>query len=196
MKNFKTRNLNSNIKIDSIEQRSLQKNLLFLNVLEYPNQTPTSLAQGIYDVLATHMRIPVPAIFSQQYPAAEIRIDIVFRLDKFNSSNQNPRPVAVKFLTKLGRDLIFSKTYLKNLKSNSSPIKVVEQFTSITREKRSALYSDLTTLRDANPDSSKTRIILAKDKIMVNKNIQDTARFQANPLPDLKCILNKKSSQK
>ena len=112
LEKLQDKELKLELKIDSIEQRSLQKNLLFLNVPENPNQTPTSLAQVMYDVLATHMSIPVPAIFSQQYPAAEIRIDSVFRLGKFNPSNQNPRPVAVKFLTKLGRDLIFSKTYL------------------------------------------------------------------------------------
>lgn len=168
-------------KIEQIEQRELSKNLIFLNVPEEGIQSSQNLAKRIYNVLSKDMKIPSENIFSSQYLAGEIRIDSIFRVGK--PSQGRPRPISVRFLTKLGRDIVYDRKYTANLKSKSNPIIVVEQYITAIREKRTALYDDLKKLRDINADPS-TKISIRRDKIIVNNVPKDTFRFQQNPLPE------------
>ena len=178
-------------KLDQLEQRDLSNNLIFLNIPEEGTQSPPNLATRIYKVLNKDMKIPSEYIFSVQHPAAEIRIDSVFRLGK--PFQDRPRPISVKFLTKLGRDIVYDRKYTANLvpkKTSPKPsdgtqqIKVVEQYTSMIREKRIALIDDLSQLRVTNSDTS-TKISLRRDSIVVNSKPKNTFRFKQNPLPEI-----------
>lgn len=124
------------------------------------------------------MSIPDNELFSKTNPTGEIRLDTMNRVGKFKDGRT--RPVVASFVTKTGRNIVFTKKYTSTLKDRSK-IRIAEHFPAIVRERRQAQIETLSTLRNANKKTN-TKVIMAKDKIIINGTQKNTEAFECNPL--------------
>ena len=122
------------------------------------------------------MQIPSAQILGSQNLSSDIRRDDIYRLGR--PIPGKPRPLIVKFLTKLGKDKVFSKQNTTNLREANVNIRVAEHFVSETRERRTALIDELKILKTKFPDD---KYVLARDKILANGKPVDDQLFEQNP---------------
>ena len=175
---------NSNLeeKIISLESRLYEKDLIFYNVEETPNETTTDLKQSLYTVMTAMMMIPDTLLFNRNNPCGEVRFDTVTRIGRFQQDRK--RPILVSFTSKSGRNIVQSRTYTSNLKTPIR-VRVAEHFPTITKERRHVqIKNHLTQLRTAHHDTN-NKITLKQDKILLNGIENNTFAFQRNPLPSI-----------
>lgn len=174
------KNENLSQKIIDLQESQYSNNLVFFNVEEQGSQAPINLRDTIYGLIGD-MEIPNELIFSKEIPSGEIRISDVYRQGRFQ--REKPRPIVVKFLTKIGRDIVYSKIYRDKLKEVHKDIRIADHFTPETREKRSALIDTMKDIRDDKAYAGK-KVVMAKDKILIEgKPLKDEV-FEKHPLPD------------
>ena len=168
-------------KLVDFENKLYAKNLMFYNIDEHRDESEQSLKTTIYSIIKDKMKVPEIQIFSRENPAGEIRIDTATRMGRFRDNSS--RSVIVTFISKTGRDLVYSRTYTKNL-TLPIRIRVAEQYASITRERRQCQIESLKELRTNYQDTG-TKVTLDKDKILVNGKIHKTGNFERNTLGSL-----------
>ena len=94
----------------------------------------------------------------------------------------NTRPIIATFLTRTGRNLVYSKPYIANRK-NPVLIRVSsDSFPTIIKDRRQTQTKHLSQLRDTYKETT-TKVTLKKDNIFVNGKERNTFAFQRNPLP-------------
>ena len=109
------------------------------------------------------MHIPDQHIYSQTNTLGEVRIDTAMRLGKYRSGKS--KPVTVSFVTKSGRNLVYSRTYTANLKEPCK-VRVSERYPTIIKEKRQMQIDSLKTFKTTYKDTI-IKVVLSKDKILV-----------------------------
>lgn len=167
-------------KLISYETKMMEKDLMFYNVRDNQDETYVDLKDKIFKVLRDDMKIPSIEIYSKNNMGGEIRPDTITRIGKFSLGKR--RPVVVSFVTKSGRNLVYSRLYTSNLKQ---PIKVrvSENYPAITREKRKAQIETLKSIKNTFKNTS-TRVVMSKDKILVNGKPKNCEAFARNTLPE------------
>ena len=177
--NLERKNQELEDKLIDHEYKMYSKDLMFYNVEDEKNETQQSLRTTVYNIIENVMKIPLMQIFSRINPAGEVRVDTVTRMGRFNEPRA--RPVIVTFTSISGRNIVYSKTHTSYL---IEPVKyrVAEHYPSIVKERRQVQIETLKTLRTAYKDSN-TKVILDKDKILVNGRAHNTSNFERNPLP-------------
>lgn len=173
------KNANLEEKILSLECKHYQKDLMFYNVPDVMHQSDLDLQRTVYNTIQHTMKVPSNMIYSPINPTGEIRLDSVIRMGKYKENNT--RPILATFLTKIGKNIVNSKDYTKNLK-NPIRIRVSEHYPTIIKERRQVQIKHLSQLRTTY-ENSPTKVILNKDKLFVNGKEKDTFSFQRNILP-------------
>lgn len=165
-------------KLHSFESRTYEKDIMFYNIADNQDETQTELKETVYNLFGETMKIPQRDLFSRTNPAGEIRLDTVNRIGKFRGGNS--RPVIASFVTKTGRNIAFSRKYVSNLSLDSGTVRAAEHYPAITKEKRQAQIPTLKLLKTSHTND---KVILAKDKILINGIPKNTDSFERNPLP-------------
>ena len=169
-------------KIISLESRLYERDLIFYNVEESPNETITDLKQSLYTIMTDKMKIPDALLFNRNNPCGEVRFDTVTRMGRFQQDRK--RPVLVGFTSKSGRNTVLSRTYTANL-INPTRVRIAEHFPTITKERRHVqIKNHLTQLRTAHQDTN-NKVTLKQDKILLNGIENNTYAFERNPLPSI-----------
>ncbi len=106
------------IKIASQEGYSKFYNLKFFNIPETPNETTDILLQRLHLILQM-----------MELDPAHFYIDAIHRLP---SSGTGPRPVIVKFISKLDRELVWGKKAMSG--KTGSPVYIHEHFDESTEQ--------------------------------------------------------------
>ena len=162
----------------SLETNQYQKDLMFYNVEDKAIETELDLQKIVYGIIGDTMKVPLHHIFSRINPTGEIRLDSVMRMGKYRANNT--RPIVATFLTKTGKNLVYSKPHIALLK-NPIRIRISERFPTIIKERRQAQTKHLKALRDTYEEKT-TKVTLKKDKIFVNGKERNTFAFHRNPL--------------
>lgn len=165
-------------KLTSYQQKDFEHDLVLYNMTEPQHENDHTLKMAFYKFFTDIMMIPQDIIFSRDNPAGEIRIDAVVRQGKYIKDKS--RPVIVTFLTRTGRNLVYSKQYTKHL-ANLIRVRVAEHYPSISKEKRQAQIEILKNLRE-DPNNKDSVISLRKDKIYVNGKEKSSDLFKRNTL--------------
>ena len=163
------------------ETKSMEKDLVFYNVKDSADETYIDLKDSILRIMKEDMQIPVNELYSKNNLGGEIRPDTITRMGKYSMGKR--RPVIVTFVTKSGRNTVYARRYTANLKQ---PIKVrvSENYPAITREKRKAQIQTLKTLKTSFGATS-SKIVMSKDKILVNGKPRNCQAFVRNPLSEI-----------
>lgn len=164
-----------------LEGNQYAKDLMFYNVDDEAGETEQQLKNSLYDIIEHKMHVPLAQIYSRRNTAGEVRIDTATRTGRY--SENKTRPVIATFVTKSGRNIVFSTPYLSNLKH---PIlaRIAEHFPTIIKERRQTQIKHLRRLREAHIETT-NRITLQKDKILINGLENNTFAFERNPLPSV-----------
>ena len=165
-------------KLITQELKTYEKDLMFYNVKDSQHETFTSLKDTIYSVISDDMHIPSQHICSQTNVLGEVRIDTASRLGKYRVGKS--RPVIVNFLTKSGRNIVYSRTYTVNLKEPCK-VRISERYPTIVKEKRQTQIEKLKSIKATYKDTPK-KVVLSKDKILVDGVPQNSDAFIRNPL--------------
>ena len=160
------------------ESRAYEKDLMFYNVRDSQNETFTSLKDTIYSIFKDDMHIPDQQICSKTNTLGEVRIDTAMRLGRYRAGKS--RPVTVNFVTKSGRNIVYSRTYTANLKEPCK-VRVSERYPTIVKEKRQMQIETLKSIK-ASYKNSTTKVVLSKDKILVDGQQRNSDAFIRNPL--------------
>ena len=172
------KNLKLEEQILSLESTHYSKDLMFYNVDDENNESEQQLKNTIYDIIEHTMNVPSIMVFNRHNPAGDVRIDTATRLGRYRDDKS--RPVLVTFLSKSGRNIVYSKPHTSKLKDDIK-IRISEHFPTIIKERRQTQIAHLKQLRDSNSETT-NRISLNKDKIFINGIERDTFAFQRNLL--------------
>ena len=168
-------------KISSLEQKEYSKSIVIYNVEEHGTQSNKTLSDTVYDFIHNVLEINSESVFSKKNPSGEIRIDSIQRLGKPTTDPTKHRPILVKFLTGIGKDLVYNGYTLAKLRSSQSLIRIAEQFIPEIREKRTA-QRPLFIEYKKHYSNTPTKVNLVQDQILINK-IPNTSLFAENSLP-------------
>ena len=124
-------------KLVSYEAKMYERDLMFYNITDTQDESFIALKATVYTIMKRDMKIPEDEIFSKVNPVGEIRIDTAVRIGKYIQGKT--RPVAVTFITKTGRNTVYSRKYNINLKT---PIKVrvAEHYPAIGKTEHSKTH--------------------------------------------------------
>ena len=168
-------------KISVLEQREHRKSIVLYNVEEHGTQSNKVLSDAVYKFIENVLEIDSENVFSKYNTSGEIRIDSIQRLGKPNSDPKKPRPILVQFLTGMGRDLVYNRVSLANVRSNGTKIRMAEQYIPEIREKRTAQRPLFVEYKNHYKDTQ-TKVNLVYDQILIDKKTIKSL-FEENPLP-------------
>ena len=178
---LESKNVQLEEKLVSHESRTYDKDLMFYNVKDNPNETFITLKESIYNVIRNDMKIPEYHICSKTNPIGEIRLDTVTRIGKYKADYS--RPVVANFVTKSGRNIVYSRTYTSNL-TGPIRVRVAEHYPAIVREKRQHQLETLKHIK-GNFKNTTTKVVMSKDRILVDGKPRNREAFVRNPLPSI-----------
>ena len=154
-----------------MESRSLQKNVVFYNVEESPQE---NCVKQISDFLEQELRISPDLLCRPTNPQGIVEIDTAYRI---GSPKKKPRPMVVKFTTTQSKQFVGSQYRMNKPKSR---VRMSDHFPSEVKEKRMAQVGDLKRFREMYKDSS-TKVRLVNDKLKVGNQVMESA-FEPNKL--------------
>ena len=90
----------------------MRHNLVFYNIKQVEGETQETLKETLIKLMRDDMKISPSDIYTKMNMRGEIRLDIVHRLGQ--SAGNAPQPVVAFFVTRLGKEMVFSSA--RNLK--------------------------------------------------------------------------------
>lgn len=167
-------------KVLSLEERDMRKSVVFYNIAEIENETLIKLRNRVYNVFLHEMQIPKEFIYSPHNLFGELRIDFCRRVGRFNP--KSPRPVVVDILTRMGKDIVLDRRFIKALRNSPDKIRISENYPSEIRERRAAQIDTLKLVR-TQKENIKAKVVLVSDKITINGKPYQDNNFEQSPLP-------------
>ena len=168
-------------KLITYQIKEFEHDLVLYNLKEPENENQHTLKTVLYQFFNKVMQIPDNLIFGTQNAAGEIRIDTTVRQGRYVKDKS--RPVIISFVTKTGRNIVYSKAYTKHLVTPTKE-RIAEHFPAIVKERRQAQIDTLINLRKM-PQNKNSVISLRRDKIYIDKKETSSDLFMRNPVSSI-----------